>query len=42
MRLLCVALVAIEGLQYFIVHKIRPLSPVRLSLQLHVVQHFNV
>ena len=42
MRLLCAALVATVCLQYFIVHKIRPLSPVLLSLQLHVVQHFNV
>jgi len=42
MRLLCVSLVAIEYLQYFIVHKIRPLSPVRLTLQLHFVQHFDV
>jgi hypothetical protein len=42
MRLLCAALVAIKYLQYFIVHKIRPLSPVRLPLQLHVVQNFNV
>jgi hypothetical protein len=42
MRLLCAALVATVCLQYFIVHKIRPLSPILLSLQLQVVQHFNV
>lgn len=42
MRLLCASLVANEYVRYFTVHKIRPLSPVRLSLQLHVVQHFNV
>jgi len=42
MRLLCASLVATEYLQYFIVHKIRPLSAVRLTLQLHVVQRFNV
>jgi hypothetical protein len=41
MRLLCAALVATEYLQYLIVHKIRPLSPVRLSLQLHVVKLFK-
>jgi hypothetical protein len=42
MRLLYAALVAIECLRYFVVHKIHPLSPVRLSLQLQFVQHFNV